>query len=259
MTSPTSSTGMSTSEMQMLVTLMQMQSEAAALGVGQSGTSGGTDFSAMLMSAVMADITSTSSTSGTSGTTSASTPTSGTGTTGGASATMITGSPGGQQIAAVATQLAGDLRGANNQSYDPGVTPAAAQQAWNTPGWGNGNIQCVAFVDGVFRQAGIALPATPNATDFWGAYRQTPGWNEIANGQGLPQPGDIIALSGGGQGFGHVAVVTSVQAPTGGQPGRVFFAQSNSPSPDGSLPISASDVTQAWSGYQVQGYIRHQG
>jgi hypothetical protein len=257
MTSPTSSTsantGMSTSEMQMFVTLMQLQSEAAALGVGQNTSGGGMDFSSMLMSAVMTDFANGPSTANGGATTTS------TGTTSSATPIMVSGSRGGQQIAAVATQLAGDLRGANNQSYDPAVTPVAAQQAWNTPGWGNGNIQCVAFVDGVFRQAGITLPATPNATDFWGAYRQTPGFSEIANGQGLPQPGDIIALSGGGQGFGHVAVVTSVQAPTNGQPGRVNFAQSNSPSPDGSLTIDANGVTRAWSGYQVQGYIRYQG
>ncbi len=165
----------------------------------------------------------------------------------------------GAQIAAIATQLAGDLRGANNQSYDPTSTPAAAQAAWQTPGWGNGNVQCVAFVDGVFRQAGVSLPATPNGADFWGAYHNAAGWQEVANGQGLPQPGDIIAFAGGPQGYGHVAVVTGVVPPTNGQAGSVTFAQSNSPTAQATLPIAPDGSVQAWPGYQVQGYIRLAG
>lgn len=169
------------------------------------------------------------------------------------------GSATGNAIASVAVQLAGDLRGANNQYYDPQVTPAAAQAAFDTPGWGNGNVQCVAFVDGVFRQAGIALPATPNGADFWRAYQGLAGWQEVANGQGLPQPGDILAFSGGAQGYGHVAVVTSVTPPTNGQPGHVTFAQANSPTSQASLTIALDGTVQAWPGYQVQGYIRYAG
>jgi surface antigen len=170
-----------------------------------------------------------------------------------------TGSAAGTRIAAIATQLAGDLRGANNQSYDPSVTPTAAQAAWQTPGWGNGNVQCVAFVDGVFRQAGVTLPATPNGADFWGAYLNAAGWQEVANGQGLPQPGDIIAFAGGAQGYGHVAVVTSVVPPANGQAGSVTFAQANSPTSQATLPIASDGSVQAWPGYQVQGYIRLAG
>jgi hypothetical protein len=174
-----------------------------------------------------------------------------------------TGTPGGSamgdQIAAIATQLAGALRGANNNAYDPTQTPLGVQQIWNSSGWDNGNVQCVAFVDGVFRQAGVALPQMGNANAFWGEYANQPGWREIPNGQGLPQPGDIIALSGGPQGYGHVAVVTQVIPPANGQPGQVVFAQSNSPTAQGTLPITPDGQAQAWPGYTVQGYIRYDG
>ncbi len=164
--------------------------------------------------------------------------------------------PAGQRIATIAQQLTADLCGVNNRSFDPTITPQAAQEAWNTPGWGNGNVQCVAFVDGVYRQAGIALPATPNATDFWSAYAHQPGWSEIPNGQGLPQPGDIIVMGGGAQGFGHVAVVTGITPPSGGRPGSIQIAQSNSPSSQASLALVADGSVISWPGYPVKGFIR---
>jgi hypothetical protein len=164
--------------------------------------------------------------------------------------------PVGQRIASIAQQLAGDLRGANHRSFDPSVTPRAAQEAWDAPGWGNGNVQCVAFVDGAYRQAGITLPATPNATDFWGTYANRSGWNEIANGQGLPQPGDIIDMGGGAQGCGHVAIVTGVTPPAGGQPGNIQIAQSNSPTSHASLGLAADGSVISWRGYPVKGFIQ---
>jgi hypothetical protein len=162
----------------------------------------------------------------------------------------------GQRIATIAQQLAGDLRGANNRSFDPALTPQAAQDAWNTPGWGNGNLQCVAFVDGAYRQAGVTLPATPNATDFWGAYANRSGWSEVPNGQGLPQPGDIIVMGGGAQGFGHVAIVTGVTPPANGQLGSIQIAQSNSPASQSSLGLAADGSVISWRGYPVKGFIR---
>jgi hypothetical protein len=247
MTSPISSTsGISSQQAQWLVTLLQsqMQSDAVSLLANpttSSDASGATQTPASFADMLTSALESMSNTSST-----ASAPAS---TTNAASAT-------GSQIASVATQLAGDLRGSNNQFYDVSQTPTAAQAAFNTPGWGNGNIQCVAFVDGVFRQAGITLPATPNGAAFWQTYQGATGWNEIANGQGLPQPGDIIAFAGGAQGFGHVAVVTGVVPPGNGQPGTVTFAQANSPTSLASLPIALDGTVAAWPGYQVQGYIR---
>ncbi len=130
------------------------------------------------------------------------------------------------------------------------------QQLWSKD-WGANNVQCVAFVDGVFQQAGVTLPAVPNARDFMQAYSGQAGWTEIPNGQGLPQPGDILAMSGGSSGLGHVAIVTAVVPPSNGQPGRVIFAQSNSGSSQGELTIEANGQIQSWPGYSVQGMIRY--
>jgi hypothetical protein len=264
--------GISQAQAQLFVTLMQEQSLNDAVNAlsdsttnaptDTSGTNTGTDFASLLSSALGTDANTTTASdtlssllSGTNSTTSsdlnALLALAGT-----AGSTTNSGSASGNQIATIATQLAGDLRGANNQAYDPMQTPTAVQQAWNTPGWGNGNVQCVAFVDGVYQQAGIALPATPNATDFWSTYQNQPGWSEVANGQGLPQPGDIIAFAGGAQGYGHVAVVTAVTPPTNGQPGQVTFAQANSPTSQAKLPMTAQGQVSAWPGYQVQGFIR---
>jgi hypothetical protein len=244
MTQPTSS--ISATQAQLFVALMQAQSQSMAAAMDTTSTdstaSGGTqDFASLLTTAL-----------------STATPVGDVSQSGSTTTTVAT-TPAGSHIADIATQLAADLRGRNFASYDASRTPAAAQSAWNTPGWGNGNIQCVAFVDGVYRQAGINLPSHPNGADFWGAYANQPGFSEVANGHGLPQPGDIITFAGGAQGYGHVAVVTGVTPPTGGQPGRVTFAQSNSPTPIGSLPITADGFVTAWPGYRVQGFIHSNG
>lgn len=271
MTSPISSTGgISPQQAQWLVTLLQsqMQSDAVGLLADPTGNNAGsgaaqspTSFADMLTSALggAEDRGSLTSLLGSASTGTPLSPMLGSFLNTGnlPSLTSVTGSSDrGSQIASIATQLAGDLRGANNQYFDVSQTPAAAQAAFNTPGWGNGNIQCVAFVDGVFRQAGITLPATPNGAEFWQAYQGAGGWQEIANGQGLPQPGDIIAFAGGAQGYGHVAVVTGVVPPKNGQSGSVTFAQANSPTSQATLPIAPDGTVQAWPGYQVQGYIR---
>ncbi|HKD77874.1 MAG TPA: CHAP domain-containing protein, partial [Ktedonobacterales bacterium] len=198
----------SPSQARLLADLVESQMQAAAvdaLSGGADATAGsaapqGLDFASLLSSVLaMGDPGATTADATTSGAASE-TPS--------AAQTGSDSTPVGQRIATIAQQLTGDLRGANNRSFDPSITPQAAQDAWNSPGWGNGNVQCVAFVDGAYRQAGITLPAAPNATDFWGAYANRPGWSEVANGQGLPQPGDIIVMGGGAQGFGHVAIVT---------------------------------------------------
>ncbi len=162
----------------------------------------------------------------------------------------------GAQIAQTASSLANDLQGTMYRSFNPATTPQAASQVWSSSGWGNGNVQCVAFVDGAMRQAGVTLPFAGNASDFWQSYQNQPGWQTIANGAGLPQLGDIIALAGGSSGYGHVGIVTGVQPPMNGQPGSVTFAQSNSGSPRGTLPIATDGTVGAWPGYQVQGFIR---
>ncbi len=242
MANDTSTQGISQTQASLLASLMQAQSQANAADaiLGGGNTSGqatqGSDFASLLDSVM--GLTNPSSA---------------------VSPLASTASPLGQQIASIATQLAPDLRGSMNNAYDPTVTPATAQAVWNTPGWGNGNVQCVAFVDGAYQQAGVTLPATPNATNFWSTYASQPGWSEIPNGGGLPRPGDIIAMSGGAQGLGHVAIVTGVVPPSQGQPGQITIAQSNSPTAQTTLPIDASGAVSAWPGYTVQGFIRPPG
>lgn len=239
----------------LLAALLAEQSQAAAVSAlsgdttatDASGASQGTDFASLL--AALTGTPSTTSADPLLAALTGADPLAG--LTGSLPASLT-----GANVAAVASQLAGDLTGPSNRSYDPAATPAAAQAVWNAPGWGNGNVQCVAFVAGAFSQAGTPLPATPNAGQFWSAYATQPGWTETANGQGLPQPGDILAMSGGPDGLGHVAVVTAVVPPTNGQPGRVLFAQSNAGSAQGELTLAPDGTTLPWPGYSVQGYIR---
>ena len=259
---------LSATQAQLLAALMEMQSQTTAISSFLGGTDGSANsstnttqadsFSTMLSSVLGMSGTPTWTPPPTVGTLSPSstTATPVAPTASGNATAAITGTATGQQIATVAQQLATDLRGPNNRAFDATQTPQAAQQAFDTPGWGNGNVQCVAFVAGAYRQGGITLPATPNATDFWGAYANRPGWNEVANGQGLPQPGDIIVMGGGTQGFGHVAVVTSVTPPANGQPRQLNIAQSNSPTATASLTLAADGSVTSWPGYPVKGFIR---
>ncbi len=164
----------------------------------------------------------------------------------------------GTSIAQSAISLANDLTGPNNTSFNPVTTPQAAQQVWNNPQWGNGNVQCVAFVAGAYQQAGVQLPATPNAVDFWSAYANRAGFSEIPNGQGTPQPGDIIVMGGGTQGYGHVAIVTAVIPPSGTTPGELSLAQANSPASQANMTIAPSGAVESWQGMPVLGFIRSQ-
>ncbi len=164
----------------------------------------------------------------------------------------------GTSIAQTAISLANDLTGPNNTSFNPVTTPQTAQQVWNNPQWGNGNIQCVAFVAGAYQQAGLQLPVTPNAADFWPAYANRAGFSEIPNGQGMPQPGDIIVMGGGAQGLGHVAIVTAVIPPSGTTSGEISLAQANSPASQTNMTIAPSGAVDSWQGMPVLGFIRPQ-
>ncbi len=165
----------------------------------------------------------------------------------------------GDHIALLSTQLAADIYGYSSNYFNTQTTPPIVQQVWDNPAWGNGNVQCVAFVDGAYKYAGITLPTTPNAVNFWGAYSFLPGYAEIANGQGLPAPGDIIVMSGGQQGFGHVAVVVYVEPPVGNNYGAMVIAQSNSPSSLAIMIITPSGYVESWPFEPVIGFIRPQG
>lgn len=244
MASDTSASGISPAQASLLIALMREQSETAVASLLTSDPTNGDGTSTLSDSFSSLLATSLATGGGWQDSRQLTTLTS------------STTSTRGTQIADIATQLAGDLRGVNNRSFDPAVTPLAAQQTWNSGSWGNGNVQCVAFVAGVYHQAGTSLPVAPNATQFWGAYAHRSGWTEVANGAGMPQPGDIIAMSGGGQGYGHVAIVTAVTPPANGKPGSITIAQSNSPKAQTTMTINADGSVASWPGYQVQGFIR---
>jgi surface antigen len=135
----------------------------------------------------------------------------------------------------------------------------------------SGNLQCVEFVTGVFGALGDPLPAVGNGIDFWSLYANRSGWQEIPNGQGDPQVGDIVVWSGGQ--YGHVAIVVSVTPPTFTQSGSVTVGEANAPGntpgvvlgqpgnfytmtwghPNRAMP---SGYVDTWPGFAVLGFIR---
>lgn len=100
-----------------------------------------------------------------------------------------------------------------------------AAQGALAAGASDGDAQCVAFLYMVYalsqssaQGSGAPLPKG-NAETLWNAPEfAPPRWARFANGQGQPQPGDIMVLADGGP--GQVAVITSVSQ----HPPRVTFA-----------------------------------
>ncbi len=141
--------------------------------------------------------------------------------------------------------------------YDAGFPQAVlayGQRFW--PGsfaWHNGTFQCVSFVLGAYSQVN-PLPASGNASDFWGLYQNRPGWLEIAAQRSLPNPGDIIVWHHAPD--GHVAIVTAVVPPTGRKDGMVTFGQADAPTALDVMPLHPDLSVSTWPGYTVLGYIR---
>jgi hypothetical protein len=121
-----------------------------------------------------------------------------------------------------------------------------------------GIVQCVAFVASTYRMAlGKDVPMAHNAVDWWADYANQPGFTEIAVGKGLPQPGDFIVFGGGGQGFGHIAVIIGVQDPQGQQDGAILTANGNSSFVLSQMTLHPDmTLTSGWIGEYVLGYIR---
>lgn len=143
-----------------------------------------------------------------------------------------------------------------------------------------GVVQCVSFVDSVYRMAtGKRVPAAPNAGTWWQDYYldgSEPGFKGIPVASGPPQPGDFIVywdwdsstqsyqpphlVNGNWVDYGHIAVIVGVQLPQGNQSGFIIVAQGNSTNvlAEQSLSFNGS----AWSvgqydiWQQAQGYIR---
>jgi hypothetical protein len=143
-------------------------------------------------------------------------------------------------------------------------------------------VECVGFVEASLGLVNIKMPVTEAwASQYWRAYASQPGWQEIPNGSGLPQPGDIMLWYGDGthagapplpQGAGHMAIVVAVNPPSAGQPGSVVVAQGHAPgnittpnsaapnAPPGlelySMPLSANGYVSTWPGWTVMGVLR---
>lgn len=143
-----------------------------------------------------------------------------------------------------------------------------------------GVVQCVSFVDSVYRMAtGKSVPVAPNAGTWWQDYYldgTEPGFKGIPVASGPPQPGDFIVywdwdasahsyqpphlVNGNWVDFGHIAMIVGVQRPQGGRDGFIIIAQGNADHvlAEQSLSVSGS----VWSvgkydlGQQAQGYIR---
>lgn len=168
-------------------------------------------------------------------------------------------------IAAAAFSMAQMLSGDPDVFYR--TMPPAVLAYWQQlcPGctsWQNGNLQCGMYAVGVYAWAGVPVPAVPNAAkDFWPTYAQNafPGWIEVPDGTGLPQPGDLMVFDTPHwpTSPGHIAVVIAVTPPAGGHNGAVTFGEANGPAPIlrwALLPTNSLVVP--WNGYSMLGYIR---
>ncbi len=141
--------------------------------------------------------------------------------------------------------------------YDAGFPHsvlAYGQRFWpGSSAWQNGTFQCVSYVLGAYSQVN-PLPASGNAIDFWGLYRNLPGWLEIPVQHRLPEPGDIIVWQHAPD--GHVAIVTAVVPPTARTDGMITFGQADAPTALDVMPIHPDLSISTWPGYTVLGYIR---
>jgi hypothetical protein len=153
-----------------------------------------------------------------------------------------------------------------DQCWDADFPQAAiAYWAQECPGCAaasNGDLQCVLFDVAAYGLAGIPLPVISNAIDFWANYQapglRAQGWEEIPNGSGFPEPGDIVILSSPYfDGVGHMSIVTAVTPPTHGQAGSLTFAQANGPGAVNTFPLPADLQLTTWTNYRVLGFIRY--
>lgn len=198
-----------------------------------------------------------------------------------ATGTCYPGSPYGAQVVAWARQMAdalyvnpacGARRGGdcNDTWYTSAFPPAVVQygQDWcNQHGgcadWANGSYQCVSFVRGAYSQV-YPMTLTNNAFALWATYQHASGWQEIPaaatlnlSQRGLPEPGDVMVFKDAS--VGHVAIVLTVQPPTGGHNGWVTFANANSSSAYDRMPLLPDltiDTSEWGSVYIVWGYLR---
>lgn len=127
--------------------------------------------------------------------------------------------------------------------------------------WANGTYQCVSFVRGAYSQV-YPMTLTANAFALWALYAGQLGWMEVPSAsappskRGVPLPGDVMVFKDSG--VGHVAIVMSVQLPSGPTDGSITFSNANSVSPYTTMPLlpDLTVDTSSWPGYTAWGYIR---
>lgn len=181
----------------------------------------------------------------------------------------------GEQRAAVALQLSRYARGQNALALNEAALAhdhpewAGAAHAALASGASDGDAQCVAFMYLVYALSqSTAQDAPPlpkgDAETMWDAPDfAPPKWARIANGQGLPHPGDIMVMADGGP--GHVAIITGVSQ----HPPHVTFANGMAPAdPVGparealhTFPMTAEGRVESTWGKQstILGFLRQVG
>lgn len=152
-----------------------------------------------------------------------------------------------------------DCQGSGMDHFcDAGFPPEIVQWA-NThcPGcasWRSDNYQCVAFVIAAYALVQPLPVQDQNANQYWEHFASLPGWQRLpASGGSMPQPGDIMAWSGGS--YGHVSVVLGVDP----QQKSITFAQANGQYPIQTLPVRADGSVNTangyWNAFTVVGYL----
>jgi hypothetical protein len=183
------------------------------------------------------------------------------------------GGAGTSEIAQYASEMAQHLHNGGAYGFDVVMDsgfPKGAIDFWDSvcgyPGcaWNlSGDLQCGQFVGMAYGWAGLPLVDVNVVLEWWNVYENgaQPGWIEIGNGTGMPQPGDIVIFAtppGPFFGEGHAGIVTSVQPSIQGGAGSLTFAEANGPTQFVTMPLAPDGaLVPTWSGYTVMGFIRH--
>jgi len=112
-----------------------------------------------------------------------------------------------------------------------------------------GEVTCVNFVVGAMKCAGVAPPHAGDAGTWYNAYKNQSRFLVYANGTEPPQRGDLVVLSGGAEGYGHIGVILYVDNY------ELRYAHSNMSTLFGELAINNGKV-ESPPGFEVLGFIR---
>jgi hypothetical protein len=136
------------------------------------------------------------------------------------------------------------------RAFGPGFPDVvkAYGQAQGGSTWESGNFQCVSLVRGAYSQAYPMTYTTEKAADFLNLYKGKPGWITLSASE-QPSPGDVLVMSGGSIGYGHVAIVTDVDKSSG----KVTFVSANASVKYADFYVKNGSP---WGNFQIAGYIR---